>query len=49
MRSRLSANCLEVLSLANSVVTINAKGRQTAITEQIIEKETDYVLAVKNN
>jgi predicted transposase YbfD/YdcC len=40
---------LEVLSLKNSIVTIDAIGCQTAIAEEIIEKEADYVLAVKNN
>jgi len=40
---------LEVLSLKNSIVTIDAMGCQTAIVEKIIEKEADYVLAVKNN
>lgn len=40
---------LEVLSLKNSIVTIDAMGCQTAIAGKIIEKEADYVLAVKNN
>ena len=40
---------LKVLSLKNSIVTIDAMGCQTAIVEKIIEKEADYVLAVKNN
>lgn len=40
---------LEVLSLENSIVTIDAMGCQTAIAEKIIEKNADYVLAVKNN
>lgn len=40
---------LEVLSLENSIVTIDAMGCQTAIVEKIIEKQADYVLAVKNN
>lgn len=40
---------LEVLSLENSVVTIDAMGCQTAIVDRIIEKQADYVLAVKSN
>lgn len=40
---------LEVLSVENSIVTIDAMGCQTAIAEKIIEKQADYVLAVKNN
>ena len=40
---------LEVLSLKNSIVTIDAMGCQTAIAQKIIEEEADYVLAVKNN
>lgn len=40
---------LEVLSLENSIITIDAMGCQTAIAEKIIEKKADYVLAVKNN
>ena len=40
---------LEVLSLTDSIVTIDAMGCQTAIAEKIIEKGADYVLAVKNN
>lgn len=40
---------LEVLSLENSIVTIDAMGCQIAIAEKIIAKQADYVLAVKNN
>jgi len=40
---------LEVLSLQNSIVTIDAMGCQKSIARKIIEKEADYVLAVKNN
>jgi predicted transposase YbfD/YdcC len=40
---------LEVLSIENSVVTIDAMGCQTGIVNKIIEKQADYVLAVKNN
>ena len=40
---------LEVLSLKGSTVTIDAMGCQTAIAEKIIEKDADYLLAVKGN
>lgn len=40
---------LEALEVADSVITIDAMGCQTAIAEKIIEKGADYVLAVKNN
>lgn len=40
---------LEVLSLAGCIVTIDAMGCQEEIAKQIVEKEADYVLAVKNN
>ncbi len=40
---------LEVLSLKDSIVTIDAMGCQTAIARKIIEEGADYVLAVKNN
>jgi predicted transposase YbfD/YdcC len=40
---------LELLELAGAVVTIDAMGCQTEIAEKIIEKEADYVLAVKGN
>jgi predicted transposase YbfD/YdcC len=40
---------LEVLVLRDCIVTIDAMGCQTAIAEKIIEKEADYILAVKGN
>ena len=40
---------LELLLIKDCIVTIDAMGCQTAIAEQIIEKEADYVLAVKGN
>ncbi|OAV76170.1 Transposase [Bacteroidales bacterium Barb7] len=40
---------LELLELKGSIVTIDAAGTQTSVAEKIIEKEADYVLAVKNN
>jgi predicted transposase YbfD/YdcC len=40
---------LEALELSGTVVTIDAMGCQRAIARQIIEKQADYVLAVKEN
>jgi len=40
---------LEVLSLKDSIITIDAMGCQKEIAENIKAKEADYVLAVKNN
>jgi predicted transposase YbfD/YdcC len=40
---------LEMLDLAGSIVTIDAMGCQSSITEKIIEKKADYVLALKGN
>lgn len=40
---------LQALELAGAVVTIDAMGCQRAIAQQIIEKEADYILAVKQN
>ena len=40
---------LDLLEIAGSVVTIDAMGCQTEIAEKIVEKEADYVLAVKGN
>lgn len=40
---------LEVLEVAGCIVTIDAMGCQTDIAAKIIEKEADYVLAVKGN
>jgi predicted transposase YbfD/YdcC len=40
---------LEMLSIQGDIVTIDAMGTQTAIAEKIIEKEADYILAVKEN
>lgn len=42
-------NLLEVLALTGTIVTIDAMGCQTEIAKKIIEKEADYVLAVKSN
>lgn len=40
---------LEILFLKGSVITIDAMGCQRSIAEKIIEKEADYILAVKGN
>jgi len=40
---------LDVLSIHGCIVTIDAMGCQTEIAEKIIEKEADYILAVKGN
>lgn len=40
---------LELLFIQDSIVTIDAMGCQEAIAKKIIEKEADYILAVKEN
>lgn len=40
---------LEALDLAGCIVTIDAMGCQTAIAEQIIDQNGDYVLSLKGN
>lgn len=40
---------LNNLDIKGSTVTIDAMGCQTAIAQQIIEQEADYILAVKGN
>lgn len=40
---------LEMLEVAGCIVTIDAIGCQTEIARKIVEKEADYVLAVKGN
>jgi predicted transposase YbfD/YdcC len=40
---------LELLELQGALVTIDAMGCQTEIAEKIVEKQADYVLAVKGN
>ena len=40
---------LDELSIKDTVVTIDAMGTQTAIAEKIIDKQADYVLALKGN
>jgi predicted transposase YbfD/YdcC len=40
---------LDLLVLEGSIITIDAMGCQTAIASKIVDKEADYVLAVKDN
>jgi predicted transposase YbfD/YdcC len=40
---------LSLLDIKSAVVTIDAMGTQTKIAEQIIEKEADYILSLKEN
>jgi predicted transposase YbfD/YdcC len=40
---------IEILDLAGCIVTIDAMGCQTKIVEKIVEKEADYVIALKKN
>ncbi len=40
---------LDLLSIENNVVTIDAMGTQADIANKIIEKNADYILAVKGN
>ena len=40
---------LEVLDLANCIVTIDAMGCQTEIAARIIDQKADYVLSLKGN
>ena len=40
---------LEVLNVTGCIVTIDAMGCQTDITEAIIDQGADYVLALKDN
>jgi predicted transposase YbfD/YdcC len=40
---------LEVIDITGDVVTIDAMGCQTGIAKRIVDKEADYVLAVREN
>ena len=40
---------LDALLLKGCIVTVDAMGCQTTVAAKIVEKESDYVLAVKNN
>jgi predicted transposase YbfD/YdcC len=43
------AQLLDDLCLAGSIVTLDAMGSQTKIAQKIIDKQADYVLALKGN
>jgi predicted transposase YbfD/YdcC len=40
---------LEMLDLEGQIISIDAKGTQTAIAQAIIDKKADYILALKGN
>jgi translation elongation factor P/translation initiation factor 5A len=40
---------LQVLDLKGCIVTIDAMGTQTAIAQQIVEQEADYILSLRGN
>ncbi len=40
---------LEILSIENTIVTIDAMGCQTNISKKIIDQDADYILSVKGN
>lgn len=40
---------LDMLEIKGCIVTIDAMGTQTKIAEKIVEKEADYILALKEN
>ncbi len=40
---------LELLELANCIITIDAMGCQTEIVQKIVDSDADYVLALKKN
>jgi predicted transposase YbfD/YdcC len=40
---------LKLVNLQGSIITIDAMGTQTAIAEQIVDSQADYVLALKGN
>jgi predicted transposase YbfD/YdcC len=40
---------LELVDLKGAIVTIDAMGTQTAIAQQIVDSEGDYILALKGN
>ena len=48
-RSRRSRELLDLLTIKGATVTIDAMGCQREIAAKIIEKEADYVLALKGN
>jgi len=40
---------LKLVDIRGAIITIDAMGTQTAIAEQIIDGDADYVLALKGN
>ena len=40
---------LRLVNIEGAIITIDAKGTQTAIAKQIVESKADYVLALKGN
>ena len=40
---------LDLLDLAGCILTIDAMGTQTDIAQKIIDKNADYILALKGN
>ena len=40
---------LRLVDIAGAIITIDAMGTQKAIAEQIIDRDADYVLALKGN
>jgi predicted transposase YbfD/YdcC len=40
---------IELLSLSGQIITLNAMGTHNDIAEFIIEKNVDYILALKDN
>jgi predicted transposase YbfD/YdcC len=42
-------NLIEILDIKGSIISTDALGCQTEIASMIIDKEADYILAVKNN
>ena len=40
---------LKLLEIKGSIITIDAMGTQRAIVKEIVEKQADYILAVKDN
>ena len=45
----MDGQLLDDLELSGTVVTIDAMGCQRAIAAKIVEKNTDYILAAKEN
>ena len=45
----LRSNANPMLAIEGAVVTIDAMGRQRDISQKIIDKKADYILALKGN